>query len=273
LQRASTDIGKVVLITGASSGFGQATAKLLSEHGLRVFGTSRHPTPADGSFELLQLDVTSDQSVSVCVQKLLEKTGGRLDVLINNAGMVTTGAIEEMTVGDAMLQLDTNLIGVLRMIRAVLPGMRKQHSGQIINIGSLAGHIAVPFQGFYATSKFGLEAVSEQLRAETKNLGIKVSVVEPGFFKTNLLNTSKASTDSIADYEAEKGRALAALRDFEQKGEDPIKVAELILRIIQTEKPRLHYPIGRNKSGLLIKRLLPDSMFEGQVRRIFKLDK
>jgi NAD(P)-dependent dehydrogenase (short-subunit alcohol dehydrogenase family) len=272
MEKATGSNSKIVLISGTSSGFGQAIAKLLANNGYRVFGTSRNPSKAASSSELLQLDVTSDDSVRSCIHTLLDKTGGKLDVLINNAGIVTTGAIEETTVDDAHLQLETNLVGALRMVRATLPVMRRQHSGQIINIGSFGGHIAVPFEGFYATTKFALEGFTEQLRAETKNLGIKVSILEPGFFKTNLFSASKPSTDSIPDYKASEDRVISALHDFDLKGEDPIKVAELILRIIQSEKPKLRYAIGKNKSGLLFKRLLPDSIFEGQVRRIFRVD-
>ena len=265
---------KIVLITGASSGFGQVTSKLLVEHGYRVFGTSRHPQDsADSSgVELVELDVTSDKSVEDCVGAVLSKTGGRLDVLVNNAGFVTTGAVEETSVDSAMAQLNTNLFGVLRMVRVVLPTMRKQKSGQIINIASIAGYIPVPFQGMYATSKFALEGLTEQLRAETKNLGIKVSAVEPGFFKTNISNASKSSPESIPDYKEVSSRVMSVLKDFERKGEDPIIVARLILRIIETEKPKLHYAVGKNKSALLYKRLLPQGTFEGQTRRVFKLD-
>jgi NADP-dependent 3-hydroxy acid dehydrogenase YdfG len=171
MQKPTGSNSKIVLISGASSGFGQVTAKLLSERGFKVFGTSRNPSKTKGDFEVLQLDVTSDESVRSCLQALLEKTSGKLDVLINNAGIVVTGAVEETTVEDAHLQLETNLIGALRLIRASLPVMRKQRSGQIIVIGSLAGHIAVPFQGFYATTKFALEGFTEQLRPESMNLG------------------------------------------------------------------------------------------------------
>lgn len=265
----------IALVTGASSGFGRATSEVLSENGYKVFGTSRNPgrvidTPKN--IEMLELDVNSDDSVKSCVGSLLEKTKGQLDVLINNAGIVTLGAIEEMSMEETKMQLETNLFGAVRMIRAVLPTMRSHKSGRIINIGSLAGHIAVPFQGMYATSKFALEGFTEQLRQETRNLGIKVSIVEPGFFRTNILKSAQLASQRIEDYGEERSRAIAALGEFEQKGADPILVARTILKILGEKRPKLHYAVGKEKSGLLFKRILPQTIFEGQVRRIFKLD-
>lgn len=265
----------IALITGASSGFGKVTSELLSENGYRVFGTSRRPNelkdPPKGT-EVLELDVTSGASVDSCVSTLLQKTSGKLDVLINNAGVISVGAVEEMTLEDTLKQLETNLFGVMRMTRAVLPTMRKQHSGRIVNVGSLAGHVAVPFQGMYSTSKFALEGYAEQLRQETKNLGIKVSIVEPGFFKTNIGQSPLLASEQIPDYKAEKARSISAIREFGEKGGDTMVVAREILKILREEKPKLRYAVGKEKSSLLFKRLIPQSMFEGQVRRIFKLD-
>jgi len=266
---------KVVLITGASSGFGMVTGNLLAERGYSVFGTSRNLSKVNEStskVNMLQLDVNSDQSVSSCVETLLQRTGGRLDVLVNNAGFVSFGAIEETSIEEAKMQLETNLFGAARMIRAVLPIMRKRQSGQIINIGSLAGYIAVPFQGFYAVSKFALEGFTETLRHETKRLGIKVSIVEPGFFRTNLAKSAKVAAASIDDYAQQRKNALSEIKKRDERGQDPRMVAEMVQRIIESDKPKLHYAVGRDKAGLLFKRLLPQSTFEGQVRRIFKLD-
>ncbi len=266
---------KVVLVTGASSGFGMVTSKLLAERGYRVYGTSRNPSRSDESVQrvkMLALDVNSDQSASACVRALLQETEGRLDVLVNNAGYVSVGAIEETSIEEAKMQLETNLFGVARMVRAVLPTMRRQRSGQIINIASLAGSIAAPFQGFYAVSKFALEGYTEALRHETKGLGIRVSVVEPGFFRTNLAKSAKFAALKIDDYDRARGYALREIQKREARGQDPVMVAQTVLRIIETEKPRLHYAVGRDRIGLLFKRLLPQSTFEGGVRRIFKLD-
>ncbi len=266
----------VVLVTGASSGFGKVTSGILAQNGYRVFGTSRDPSKVkDGpkNVEMLELDVKSDDSVSGCVNSLLSKTNGRIDVLINNAGVVMRGAIEEMTLEEMKDQLETNLFGYLRMIKAVLPTMRQRKRGKIINVGSMAGHITVPFEGMYCVSKFALEAVSEQLRYETKNLGISVSVVEPGFFKTNLFVVGGMAKASIDDYREAKTRALTKLREFDENGGDPIFVAKEILKIVRTDKPKLHYPVGKETSGLIYKRLLPESVFENGLMRRFNIDK
>lgn len=221
---------------------------------------------------MLELDVTSNDSVQSCVSSLLQKTNGRLNILINNAGVLSIGAVEEMSQEDAMRQLETNLFGVMRVTKAVLPTMRANKSGRIVNVGSLAGHIAVPFQGMYATTKFALEGYTEQLRQETKNLGIKVSIVEPGFFKTNIANSPILASEKIYDYKTEKERSFLAIKALDEKGADPVIVGREILKILKEKNPKLHYAVGKEKSGLLFKRLLPQSMFEGQIRRIFKLD-
>jgi short-subunit dehydrogenase len=265
---------KVVLITGASSGFGLATATLLQENGYAVFGTSRNPskTTSPAKFEMLTLDVNSDNSVNACVKSLLEKSGEKIDVLVNNAGFVLTGGIEEMKLEEAKLQLETNFWGYVRLVKAVLPAMRKQRSGRIINIGSFAGFVPVPFMGYYAISKFALEAFSEALRQELKSLGVWVSIVEPNFFKTNISNAARSTTNKIQDYDGMRERVFAALRKHEKMGEDPILVAKLVMKIIETEKPKLHYPVGRQKYLLTLKKILPQSMVENQVRKSFNVD-
>ena len=144
----------VALVTGASSGFGQATAARLSAQGFRVFGTSRVPTDhGPSSLELLPLDVTSETSVEMCIQTILERTG-RIDLLVNNAGFAQAGALEETSLEEARAQFDTNVFGVLRMLKAVLPVMREQGSGQIITVSSLLGVVAMPYLGLYTSSKF-----------------------------------------------------------------------------------------------------------------------
>ncbi len=263
------------LVTGASSGFGKVTSELLAENGFHVFGTSRNPSkvkdPPKG-VEMLELNVSSNDSVRSCVSSLLQKTNGRLNVLINNAGIISLGAIEEMSQEDTMKQLETNLFGVMRVTKAVLPSMRANKSGRIVNVGSLAGYIPVPFQGMYATAKFALEGYTEQLRQETKSLGIMVSIVEPGFFKTNIANSPVVASEEISDYKSEKAHSISALRAFGEKGADPVIVAKEILKIVKAKNPKLHYAVVKEKYSLLFKRLLPQTIFEGRLRRVFKLD-
>ena len=194
---------KVVLVTGASSGLGRSIASTLSKKGYKVFGTSRKQQ-SNSDFEMLTLDVTSDESVKSCVSTIMDKTG-RIDVLINNAGFVITGAQEELSIDESKSQFETNFFGVLRMVNAILPIMRKQKSGQIINMGSIAGVIPVPFQGTYAASKAALLLYTDALRQEVKGLNIKVSIVEPGYFSTEILTKSPAGK-TITDYQKDEGK-------------------------------------------------------------------
>jgi NAD(P)-dependent dehydrogenase (short-subunit alcohol dehydrogenase family) len=263
---------RVVLITGASSGFGLATASLLAGRGFKVFGTSRKPLrdKANG-FEMLQLDVNLDESVNACIQALMQKTG-RIDVLVNNAGYALTGAIEETSISEAKSQFGTNFFGAVRTIKAVLPIMRQQGRGQIINISSIAGLIASPFQAFYCASKYALEGYTEALRHEVKRFNIKVSMVEPGFFKTNLENASINSAGSIHDYSEMRQRALSVAKERLQNGLDPKLVAETVLRIIESRSPRLRHMVGKEKWYPRMRRIMLESMFESATQRYWKLD-
>jgi short-subunit dehydrogenase len=270
VKKLQTD--RVVLVTGASSGFGKLTATLLAERGFRVFGTSRKASgEAQDGFEMLRLDITSDESVRNCVSTLLGKAG-RIDVLVNNAGNVLTGGLEETSIEEAKAHFDSNFFGVVRMVNAVLPDMRTRRSGQIVNVASLAGTFPVPFEGYYGAAKAALMTYSEVLRQEVKNLGIKVSVVEPGFFRTNLINTRVHAANPIADYDDTRNRTHAALADSFGKGGDPKEVGEMIVNIIESPSPQLHYPVGKEKSYLLLKRIMPASVMESQTRKHWRLD-
>jgi short-subunit dehydrogenase len=260
----------VALITGASSGIGQATAELLAAKGFTVFGTSRSSGKLTGSYKWLSLDVRSDSSVEAAVQSLLEQAG-RIDVLVNCAGFAQVGAIEESSLTDVQAQLDTNLLGVIRMIKAVLPVMRRQGSGRIINVSSVVGQVAPPYAGIYATSKFALEGLSEALRDEVRPFGVDVSLVEPSFVKTSIV--SQTPTHPIAAYNPARQAALQDLSTSVERGMEPHQVAQVILRAATT-RPRLRYLVGRDaKLLLLLKRLLPESLFERVRRRVFQVDK
>jgi NAD(P)-dependent dehydrogenase (short-subunit alcohol dehydrogenase family) len=263
---------KVVLITGASSGIGQATASLLADRGFTVFGTSRQPrsNTANG-FVMLQLDVTLDESVNACIQAVLQQTG-RLDILINNAGYLLSGAIEETSIQEAKSQFETNFFGVARMVKAVLPFMRRKRGGQIINISSTAGLEAHPFGGFYSASKFALKGYTEALRHEVKGFNIPVSIIEIGYFKTNVANVARLPAETIDDYSEMHQRALSIIREGVQNGQNPILVANTILRIIQSRSPRLQYTVGKGTLFPRIKGIIPESMYERGTRRYWKLD-
>jgi NAD(P)-dependent dehydrogenase (short-subunit alcohol dehydrogenase family) len=209
---------RVVLITGASSGVGQSTARLLSQRGYRVFGTSRDPAMAEplSCVELLPLDVRRDDSVQACVEAVFRR-GGHLEVLINNAGHELAGALEELSPEEARGQFETNFFGVVRMINAVLPFMRQRKAGHIVNVSSLSG-LPIPFLGIYSASKFALEGYTEALRHEVKPFGIRVSLTEAGFLRTPMMNNRQFGARRIIEYDPWRQKALDSIRASEEKG-------------------------------------------------------
>ena len=265
----------VVLVTGANRGIGQSTAKLLAEHRYTVFGTAREPSGESmEGFELVALDVTSQESVDSCVSAVLERAG-RIDVLVNNAGVGLIGAEEEASIEEARVLFDTNLFGVARMINAVLPGMRARHSGLIINFGSLGATLPVPFHGYLSASKAAVTTYSDALRLELKYLGIDVSVVEPGFTATHpgerfaQLRVAR----SIDDYTEQEKRATAVMQHGQSVGTDPRTVAETVLGIIRSNAPAPYYLVGREKWLLRLTRILPPSAIESLMSHRFQLSK
>jgi NAD(P)-dependent dehydrogenase (short-subunit alcohol dehydrogenase family) len=266
---------RVVLITGASSGVGQSTARLLSKRGYKVFGTSRRPASAEivPAVEMLPLDVRADDSARACVDAVASRSG-RLDVLINNAGYELAGALEELSAEEARAQFETNFFGVVRMVNAVLPIMRRQNGGQIINVGSLSGLSPIPFLGCYSASKFALEGYTEALRHEVKPFNIRVSLTEAGFLKTPMMNHRQLGVNRVSAYDPWRQRALDAIRVHEENGPGAELVAETLLEIISSATPRLRYLIGQQaKSIVRLRRFLPAGMYERGVRRTFSLDR
>lgn len=232
---------QVVLITGASSGIGAASAKLLHEHGYQVYGTSRRDvTPPAAGIEMLRLDVTSDDSVAACMDEVIARAG-RLDVLINNAGYAHRGPLENVTVDEFRTQFETNLYGVHRMVRAALPHLFSQGGGRIVNVSSAIGRRAVPFSVTYCASKFALEGYSEGLAKELAPHGVKVVIVEPGF-TNNEFHVNNTETPQVAErYQ----QTIAQMREgreerlrFADKSED---VAAVILRAVADDNPELRY--------------------------------
>ena len=264
---------RVALVTGASSGFGKATASLLAARGLRIFGTSRKPRGDRGDgFEMLELDVDSDASVDRCISEVLRRAGA-VDVLVNNAGQVLTGSIEETSTEEAKAHFETNFFGAVRMTRAVLPAMRQRRRGWIVNIGSIAGAIPVPFEGFYAAGKAALLAYSRSLRLEVARFNIHVSVVEPGFFKTNIDNARKTAANLLDAYAGARERAVGRLQEHIDAGADPRIVAETIAGIVANPAPRLRYPVGKERRYLFLEKITPARSFEAGLRRHWKLDR
>jgi len=226
-------MNKVVLITGASSGFGQATAKHLAKKGYKVYGTSRKEM-TDKNINMLKMDVCNSQSIAEAINHILEKED-RIDVLINNAGMGIGGCIELATDEEIALQMNTNFMGMANMCKAVLPIFRKQRSGKIINISSIGGVMGLPYQGFYSASKFAIEGYSEALAAEMKGMGIRVVLVEPGDFATNFTSNRKNSDLTLKnfDYNRSFNRALKIIEKEENGGLKPIVLAKKIEKIIE----------------------------------------
>jgi NAD(P)-dependent dehydrogenase (short-subunit alcohol dehydrogenase family) len=263
---------KVVLITGASSGIGRATAELLNSRGYRVFGTARNPTsvtPISG-VELLQLDVRDDASVEACIESVLSQAG-RIDVLINNAGYAVVGAVEETSPSEAQALFDTNVLGVLRMVKAVLPIMRSQGSGRIVNTSSILGFLPGPFIGLYASSKHALEGLSETLDHEVRDFGIRVVLVEPNFTNTHLDANSVHTSQQIEAYAAAFQRVTAAIIAKIKGAPGPETVAAEILRAI--EKPyRMRRPVGFEARLLRrLRRLMPAGLVDRSIRTAFAL--
>jgi NAD(P)-dependent dehydrogenase (short-subunit alcohol dehydrogenase family) len=263
--------GDTILITGASSGIGKATAQLFAEKGFLVFGTSRQQRKNEDGIEMLKLDVRSDESVQKCVKKVLNRTG-RIDVLVNNAGILNQGTFaEETSLEEARAVFETKFFGVVRVTNAVLPGMRARGQGRIINIGSLAAWVGEPGEAFYSASKHALAGYTEALRHEVWPLGIDICLVEPGAFKTNIYQEPYIEKNAIADYDSARRAVHNVLRETALRGDDPRKVARLILQIVNASQPRLRYGIGGDRWLPYVKVLLPQRSFDYLLRRGFRL--
>jgi NAD(P)-dependent dehydrogenase (short-subunit alcohol dehydrogenase family) len=262
---------KVALVTGASSGFGQATAALLAARGFLVFGTSRAPAHKEASdFELLPLDVCSETSVQTCVHTILERTG-RIDLLVNNAGFAQAGALEETSLEEARAQFDTNVFGVLRMLKAVLPAMRTQGGGQIITVSSLLGVVAMPYLVLYASSKFALEGMIEGLSHELRPFHIKVSLVEPTFFRTNF--DAQPPAAPLAAYESARQSMMQFVRAAVEQGPDPQQVASRIVQLATSSDPPLRSFVGPRANMLVaLRHWLPARIFEQVRLRVFQIE-
>jgi short-subunit dehydrogenase len=238
---------KTILITGATSGIGLVIANQLHQNGYKVYGTSRMPEKfrTKFPFEILELDITSEESIQKCMATLLAKTS-TIDALINNAGIGVCGSAEETSIEQAYKQIETNFWGAVKMTRAVLPFMRKQRFGKIITIGSLAGIIGVPYQSYYSASKHAIEGFFKTLRIEVRPFNIKISVIEPGFFKSNLHHTFEYAQPVIPDYDNLRKNALAVLNDSIEKARTPEPIARIVLKIMKSQSPDFSYRVGKN---------------------------
>ena len=257
---------KVVFITGISSGFGKSTAEYLAQKGHVVYGTSRKEIETDNRLNVLKADVTDVDSVKAAVETVIQKEG-RIDILINNAGMGISGPVETALSDDIRLQMRTNFMGTVNVIQAVLPAMRKQLGGTIINISSIGGLMGLPFQGFYSASKFAIEGMSEALRMELKPFNIKVVVIRPGDFFTSFTSNRKAD-ENISEnnpYEPQFRKSLSIIETDEKGGMKPEFFARKLARIIEKKNPDFTYIIStvEQKLAVVLKLILPDALFAG----------
>jgi len=270
---------RTVLITGASSGFGKAIAEALAARGDRVYGTTRQtvsPATASAQVRMLTMDVGDPATVDAAVARMITEAG-RIDALINNAGFGIAGAIEDTSDAEAHAQFETNVFGLHRVCRAVLPQMRRQNSGRVINLSSLAGLVAVPYQAFYCASKHAIEAYTEALRMEMKPFGIHVSMIEPGDFATSFTDNRRMVT-GCAEGSAHYNRcrtAVARMQEAERKFTNLTPVVKTVLAALASAQPALRYPVAVPMQRFLValKPFLPQRLFEYLIMDNYKLTK
>src|SRR5438552_5812427 len=265
---------KTAVVTGASSGIGEATAERLAKAGYKVYGTSRRGAPAGKrSFELLTLDVTSDESVAAFVREVMRREG-RIDLLVNNAGFgVAPGAAEESSIEQARSIFDTNLFGIVRMTRAVVPHMRRRGAGRIINIGSVLGFLPMPFGALYAATKHAIEGYSESLDHELRTRGIRVSIIEPAYTRTQF-DANFLEPDSKLDvYRDVRAAVSRTVKDVMVGGDEPGVVADVVLRAASAARPKLRYAAGGLANRLrLLRRFAPAGLVDAGIRKDLRLD-
>lgn len=267
-------MSKVVLITGGSSGIGKAVGEFLHHKGFTVYGTSRNPARITNSiFPLLPLDVRNPESIQVAVAEIIQKSG-RVDVVINNAGVGITGPLEEIPTPEIKNNFETNFFGPIEVMKAVLPQMRFQKSGLIINITSIAGYMGLPYRSVYSASKGALELITEALRMEVKSFGIHITNIAPGDFATNIASGRfHAPLIKGSAYEDMYGKTLQMMDEHVNQGSNPDDMANAIFSIIQNPSPNIHYKVGSflQKFSIVLKRILPDKQYEKMLMKHYKL--
>jgi len=278
---------RAVLITGCSSGIGAATAALLAERGHTVYATARRPETlqelADRGCKTLALDVTDEESMGAAVQSVTDAEGA-VGVLINNAGYSQSGAVESVPLDQVRRQFETNVFGLLRMCQLVLPGMREQHWGRIVNIGSMGGRLTFPGGGLYHATKYSVEAISDALRFEVRGFGVKVILIEPGLITTNFGEAATGSLDGTGagdggpygKFNAKLGEIMAGAYNgpMAKLGAGPNAVAETIAKALESGRPKARYPVTPS-AHLLInqRRLTPDWAWDLMMRAQFPTPK
>jgi NAD(P)-dependent dehydrogenase (short-subunit alcohol dehydrogenase family) len=264
---------KIILITGASSGLGKAIGEFLHHKGFTVYGTSRNPEKIVNSiFPLLALDVRSVESIKHAINEVI-RISGRIDVIINNAGVGIIGPVEEIPTDEIRNNFETNLFGPIEVMKAVLPHMRAEKSGLIINITSIAGYMGLPYRSIYSAAKGALELVTEAMRMEVKPFGIEVTNVAPGEFATNIAagryHVPVSENSAYPQYD----KTVKLINEQVGGGDDPSKMAQAIYNIINTSKPNVHYKVGpfMSRFSIVLKRVLPDKVYEKMLMNHYKL--
>ncbi len=267
-------MSKVILITGGSSGIGKSVGEFLHKKGFKVYGTSRNPENIKNSaFPLVALDVRNVQSIQNAISEIIENEG-KIDILINNAGVGITGPLEEIPSSEIKNNFETNFFGQIEMMRAVLPHMRSQKSGLIINITSIAAYMGLPYRSVYSASKGALELITEGLRMEVKDFGIHITNVAPGDFATNIASGRfHAPLIKGSAYEIPYGNTLKMMDEHVDSGSNPDEMALAIFKIIETPVPKIHYKVGvfMQKFSIVLKRILPDKVYEKMLMNHYKL--
>jgi len=276
MQIGSKDImqSKTALVTGASSGIGEATATRLAMAGYKVYGTSRRGALAGRrSFEMLRLDVTSDESVEAAVREVT-RLDGRIDLLVNNAGFsVAPAGAEESSVEQARSIFDTNFFGIVRMTRAVVPHMRYQGSGRIINIGSVLGFLPAPYMALYSATKHAIEGYSESLDHELRTRGIRVSVIEPAYTKTQFDANFLEADSKLDEYREVRAALGKQMKEVLATADEPGVVADVVLKAASAPRPKLRYTAGALARRMrLLRSLAPAGMVDAGIRKQLQLD-
>jgi len=263
---------KVVVITGVSSGIGRATAAKFAQRGCRVFGTVRNlaRTQPIAGVELIQMDVRDEASVQRGFETIIAQAK-RIDVLVNSAGVALLGATEETSVAEAQTLFDTNVFGILRTTQAVLPHMRAQRSGRIVNISSVVGFLPAPYMGLYSASKHAVEGMSETLDHEVRKFGIRVVLVEPSFTKTSLDANAPQAVSKVSAYDAERGTVSQAIQKSVQNAPDPDGVASTIVDAALGAWKMRRTPKGEASLLSKLRRFMPAGPVDASLRKTFGL--
>lgn len=263
---------KTAIVTGASSGIGKATAEALAKVGFAVFGTSRRRVGnGPGSVTMLTCDVTDDDSVKALVADVLERTG-RIDLLVNNAGLGLLGGAEESSIAQVRALFDVNLFGVMRMTNAVLPAMRQAGGGQIVNISSVLGFIPAPYSAHYGATKHALEGYSESLDHETRAFNVRVSVIEPAFTRSAFDQSALAPDVPMAVYDEARAGADALIKQAMTVGDPPEVVAATVVMAATSSHPKRRYQAGRSAKTLsVLRRFVPAASFDKSLRKQLRL--